>query len=225
MMPAPHRARRPLLVSVVTGFFGVASCSSGKTCPTVSVANVGAASLTGAESRTVSSSTGGPLDAAAPPSPPFQVTSVVTALSEYQPDADLSSPRCIEVTYNDTMVGFSLSFECPPGPGSYPVAQLRGQVCQVDADCGPLTGTMTVRAIALPCPQEGKACGQLDASLEVESVPGGPGPTVSGKAQLTYSETLQEESCAPSSLGVHLRRRVSERVSTRSASPQGTRVT
>jgi hypothetical protein len=111
------------------------------------------------------------------------VTSVETRfgdLGDAQPHACLN----VSVTTHPYVVQFM--FDCPSGPGTYRLSDLRAT-----SNLGaPFEATLVVRAIALPCGQG--ACGRLDADLDFPTADAGAGPWISGHAQLAYSEHIAE---------------------------------
>jgi hypothetical protein len=114
-------------------------------------------------------------------------------LSKLPADAD-PSLRCISVSLVGTPT--RLGLDCPSVPGSYGLDVLHAVAC--DTVCTALTGTITVRAIAVPCGNG--ACGRLDADIDLP-VPAAAsnGPSVSGHATLSYSEQDFKQYC-PASL-------------------------
>lgn len=172
------------------------ACSSGKSCPTTTVTNSSTASLVGAESASETSK-GQMLDAAGAQPSLFQVSALATDLGGMSPDAEATDPQCVRARYSDGVAGFSISMACPGGVGTFSLDSLGATVCQIDADCRKLAGTLNVKSFALPCPGEAKACGRLDAEIEITPQPAGTaGPWVSGKGLLTYFETLVPGTCA-----------------------------
>ena len=171
-------------------------CSSGKSCPTITVTNSSTASLYASESAS-ETSRGEMLDAAGAQPAVFLVSALATDLGGMSPDAEATDPQCVTTRYSDGVAGFSIAMACPGGAGTFSLEALGATVCQVDADCRKLAGTLNVKSFALPCPGEAKACGRLDAEISITQQPAGTaGPAVSGTGLLTYFETLVPGTCA-----------------------------
>jgi hypothetical protein len=89
-----------------------------------------------------------------------------------------------------------VGFDCVVGPGVYPLADLHATGCILAVDlnvgggrtCGPIVGTLTVRAIARPC-GEGGGCGHLHADIVMNAAPSS-GLTLSGQATLAYDDVI-----------------------------------
>jgi hypothetical protein len=94
-------------------------------------------------------------------------------------------------------INVGVGFDCVTGPGTYRLEDLHATACNSgsnlvggDQVCGVISGTLTVRAFARPCGDNG-ACGHLDADLAV-STPPGSAITLSGRATLAYDQTMLE---------------------------------
>jgi hypothetical protein len=89
-----------------------------------------------------------------------------------------------------------VGFDCVAGPGVYPLTDLHATACILAVDlkvgggqtCGPIAGTLTVRAIARPC-GEGSGCGHLHADIVMSAAPNS-GLDLSGHATLAYDDVV-----------------------------------
>ena len=183
-----HGARGAALVLLASSALGLAGCG-GQRC--IEVANQSPAMVSITESALSASLRAGRGVGTAVPQT-FAGTSVFTALDLLAPDASTPQTNCVGLNFAGTgPEDVGVTFDCPPGPGSFRLDDLHAMVC--DTSCGPISGTLTVRKFALSCGTG--ACGRLDADVAVSPSPGSAGPAVTGGATLAYSESVLPSSC------------------------------
>jgi hypothetical protein len=179
---------------------GLAACGGGGgSCPTVIDQATSAAELSGVGNDPRSPDAGS--DAGESPAP-FSVTSVKTSLAFAVDNSD-TNDHCLGVQFDAGRGGFRIDMRCPDAPGTFRLEDLGAKFCEATAGiggggCSPVSGTLTVRTIALPC--AGVAtCGRLDADLDV--VASNHVPTVSGHARLAFSQSIVVAECPRYFLG------------------------
>jgi hypothetical protein len=128
---------------------------------------------------------------------PLQISMVMTSFGqdislELGNPPELGAP-CL-VVQDASGQGFSGTIDiddCPAGSGSFQLTDLKAEVCdQSFQSCAAITGTLNVHAFTPTCGHG--ACGHIEADLSIDN-PATPnadgGPTVSGTATLSASET------------------------------------
>jgi hypothetical protein len=104
------------------------------------------------------------------------------------PFTTCAAGACVSVSMNAVT---SLTFLRPSAPGTFRLEDLGSTLC--DADCSAVSGSLVVAAVQLPC--GAAACGRFEAELTLRATSSSTradGPTLSGSAQLRYTEVQSE---------------------------------
>jgi hypothetical protein len=188
-------------LGAVVALVGATACGPDKKCSTVAPHDASSADLVVLE--TLPNSSQRLVDASSGP-PVYQPTSLKITLSD---SSSGNSDHCLSARFDDEIAsaGFAIDMDCPPSPGAYSLMSLSATLCEAvggvgGGGCQPITGTITIRTITRPCVAAGGgsgACGVLDADLVIDDTPKAPLPSISGKAHLAYTESIEPVECAP----------------------------